>query len=91
MHRRCRIFETQRHDRCGRGVLDTVHQGSKVVGLSVPYCELFAGRSGYRESVGDSRYARWWPRVRQSLRLICAYCWQSRRFPPVGTRAVQTQ
>ena len=30
----------------------------RQVGLHVPNCELFAGRSGYREPVGDSRYIR---------------------------------
>ena len=40
------------------------------VGRSVPNCELFAGRSGYREPVGDSRYTRGEPPTYQGWRLV---------------------
>ena len=42
----------------------------ELVGLIGLNCELFAGRSGYRRPVGDSRYTRDEPPARQGWRLV---------------------
>ena len=52
---------------------------SRPVGRSVPNCELFGGRSGYREPVGDSRHTRDGPQVFDDWRLVS-------RSPTLPTR-----
>ena len=56
----------------------------KQLGLIRLNCELFAGRSGYRKPVGDSRYTRDEPPAWQGWRLV--RCKGNRPAPPPRLR-----